>query len=441
MSIIYRVYGMGCSICSSERKISIPEKTILYYLKKFSKEEIIANYRSDTINNKELDILLPNRNIGVEYDGIFFHQNKKRDLEKDLLCKKIGITVVHIAESKSGNQVKDNYIYYDFTKQANLEWAINILLNRLMNTNKNYDVDIKRDRIEIYSLIDYYEKEQSLLKNYPNIAKEWNYEKNGKLRPEFVSYGSSKKVWWKCSKGHEYEAIIHSRTAGAGCPFCANQKVLKGYNDLESTYPNIAKEWNYEKNGKLRPKFVSYGSQKKVWWKCSEGHEWEATVYGRTIRGHNCLFCTGQKAIKGKNDLLTVNPELAKEWNYEKNGDLKPENFMPNSHKKVWWKCSKGHEYEAIIGDRNIGNGCPFCANQKLLVGYNDLMTKNPELAKEWNYEKNGNLKPSDFFPNTNKKVWWKCPYCNCEWQLAIVDMTKRKYKCSKCKIKDDKEH
>jgi len=505
MSPINRVYGMGCSTCSSERKISVPEKTVLYYLKKFLQEEIISNYRSDTIKNKELDIFLPNRNIGIEYDGIFFHQNRKRDAEKDLICEKTGIIVLHVAESKEGNQVKDNYIYYDFSKQINLEWAINILLNKLMNNNKNYDIDIKRDRIEIYNLIDYYEKEQSLLNNYPDIAKEWNYEKNGKLKPEFVPYGSEKKVWWKCSKGHEYESVIHSRTAGSGCPICAGQKVLKGYNDLETFYPEIAKEWNYEKNYNLKPDEITFGSNKKVWWKCLTcNNEWQTSVHERTIRKHNCPYCAGQKAIVGKNDLLTINPKLVKEWNYEKNGDLKPENFMPNSHKKIWWICEKNHEWKASIGVRNTGNGCPYCSNSKLLEGYNDLLTKNPKLAKEWNYEKNGDLKPNNFFPNSHrkvwwkckegheyeanildrnqgggcpicsgkqivkgyndlatyypeltkywnyeknkyltpqtigkmsgKKVWWKCPHCKCEWQLRVADMTKKKYKCSNCK-------
>ena len=505
MSPINRVYGMGCSTCSSERKISVPEKTVLYYLKKFLHEEIISNYRSNTIENKELDIFLPNKNIGIEYDGTFFHKDKKRDFDKDLICEKIGIKVLHIAESKNGNGVKGNYIYYDFTKQANLEWAINNLLNILLKTSKNYDIDIKRDRIEIYNLIDYYEKEQSLLNNYPYLAKEWNYEKNGKLKPEFVPYGSEKKVWWICPKGHEYESVIHSRTAGSGCPYCAGQKTLKGFNDLATIYPLVAKEWDYEKNGNLKPDEITIGSNRKIWWVCSRGHKWQTTVHERTIRKHNCPYCAGQKAIIGYNDLMTKNPKLAKEWNYKKNGDLNPSNFMTGSNKKVWWICPNGHEYEAVISERNNrGTGCPYCAGQKLLVGYNDLMTKNPKLAKEWNYEKNGNLTPKDFFPNahkkvwwicpkgheyeayildrnrgtgcticsgkqiikgyndlttlspvtakywnyekngnlrpenisvkSSKKVWWKCSNCNYEWQLTIASMTKRKCKCANCK-------
>ncbi len=509
MSPLDRIYGMGCSVCSSERKISVPEKTVLFYLKKFLSEKIESNFRSKLILNKEIDIFIPNKKIGIEYDGIYFHKDKKRDKMKDLICEQQDIKLYHIAESKSENIVNDNYIFYDVRKETNLEWAINILLNIILNTKCNYDINIKRDRIKIYNLIDFYEKEQSLLNNYPEIAKEWNYEKNGKLKPEFVPYGSEKKVWWKCKEGHEYEAIIYSRTktTGGGCPYCAGQKVLSGYNDLKTLYPEIAKEWNYEKNGDLKPDNITIGSNKKVWWICSKGHEWQIQVHQRTLYQHNCPYCAGQKAIVGKNDLLTKNPKLAAEWNYEKNGDLKPENFMPNSHKKIWWICEKNHEWEASIDDRNTGNGCPYCSNSKLLEGYNDLLTKNPKLAAEWNYEKNGDLKPNNFFPNSHrkvwwicskgheyeayiidknngsgcpicsnkiivkgindlatlnpdivqfwnydknckltpnnvgsgsgKKVWWKCPSCNYEWQLRIVDMVNKKYKCIRCKIEN----
>ena len=56
---------------------------------------------------------------------------------------------------------------------------------------------------------------------------------------------------------------------------------------------------------------------------------------------------------------------MAKEWNWEKNDKLKPENFTENSHKKVWWKCNKGHEWQAPISNRNKGVGCPICNSER----------------------------------------------------------------------------
>ena len=124
--------------------------------------------------------------------------------------------------------------------------------------------------------------------------------------------------------------------------------------------PEIAKEWNYERNGNLKPEHFAANSNKKVWWKCSKGHEWQAIIASRN-NWHGCPYCSGQKVLKGYNDLQTVNPALANEWNYEKNNGLTPEDVMPNSRKKVWWKCNQGHEWQTKIANRNNGNGCPEC--------------------------------------------------------------------------------
>ena len=141
-------------------------------------------------------------------------------------------------------------------------------------------------------------------------------------------------------------------------------KLIIGKNDLSTVNPALAKEWNYEKNGELKPEQFTANSNKKIWWKCSKGHEWQASIYSRN-NGNGCPTCAGQKVLQGETDLATVNPKLASEWNYEKNGDLAPKDFMANSHRKVWWKCSKGHEWQATINNRNKGNGCPHCRGRK----------------------------------------------------------------------------
>ena len=101
-----------------------------------------------------------------------------------------------------------------------------------------------------------------------------------------------------------------------------------------------------------------------------------------------CPYCSDNKVLTGYNDLQTVNPALAKEWNYEKNNGLTPAEISPNSGKKVWWKCDKGHEWQATINSRNSGCKCPYCSGKLVIKGENDLQTVNPTLAKEWNYEK-----------------------------------------------------
>ena len=252
----------------------------------------------------------------------------------------------------------------------------------------------------------------------PILAKEWNYERNNNLIPENFTASSGQKVWWRCYEGHEWQATIANRNNGRNCPYCSGQIVLESYNDLRTINPDLAKEWNYEKNGSLKPENFTASSGQKVWWRCIKGHEWQAAIVNRN-RGKGCPYCASKKVAKGDNDLLTLNPTLASEWNYEKNGVLKPEYFTRNSNKKVWWMCSKGHEWQAAIGDRSQGHTCPYCAGKKVLKGYNDLQTVNPALAEEWNYEKNEGLTPTDVMPYSNIKVWWKCRKGH-EWRAAI---------------------
>ena len=202
----------------------------------------------------------------------------------------------------------------------------------------------------------------NLLKDNKELMKEYNYEKNQNLDLNKLTLGSDDKVWWICNKKHEWTATIGSRSRGSNCPYCSNQKVLKGYNDLETTNPQLAKEWNYEKNYPLKPSEVIAGTNKKFWWICEKGHEWEAISNARA-RGNSCPYCASRKLLIGYNDLATTNPELAKEWNYEKN-DFGPETVMEHSNKKVWWLCDKNHEWQATINSRSSGVNCSICSKE-----------------------------------------------------------------------------
>ncbi len=423
--------GTGCPICNSERHTSFPEYAIAFYLKKYGLE-VIHSYKEQ---GYELDIYIPSKRVAIEYDGYYWHKNKaQQDLDKNASCKKDGIKLYRIREDLP--KLNDSSIDYIVKQnQKDLPIILEKVLRKIIGIN--VDIDIERDYIAIENLREFTEKKFSLLYSKPEIAKEWNYEKNGSLKPEHFTTNSHKKVWWKCCNGHEWQATIDSRNNGNDCPFCSGQKVLSGYNDLQTVNPILAKEWNCEKNGSLKPEHFTANSHKKVWWKCCNGHEWQAIIASRS-KGNRCPYCSGRFVVKGKNDLQTVNPNLANEWNYEKNGGLTPMDVMPNSVKKAWWKCNQGHEWQAAISSRNKGNGCPYCSSRFAIKGENDLQTVNPNLANEWNYEKNNGLTPMDVLPNSGKKVWWKCTKGH-EWQAIISNRSKgsgcpicRKYKRGK---------
>ena len=274
--------------------------------------------------------------------------------------------------------------------------------------------------------------EKSLEEEFPEIAAQWDEERNGGIKPSEVSPGSVNKYWWKCSEGHEWLAKVAKRTReGTGCPYCAGKAVAPGFNDLASRFPKIASEWDEEKNG-IPASRVLPGS-KKAWWKCPEGHSYSAKINSRTLRGVGCPYCSGKKIVPGHNDLKTLFPAVAAEWNEEKNFPVKPSELAAYSNRKFWWKCSKGHEWQASVAMRTKkANGCPYCAGKAVLPGFNDLKTLEPKIAGQWHSELNGSLGPENVTPGSSMTVWWKCPEGH-EWKAPVKRRTVSAAGCPYC--------
>ena len=278
--------------------------------------------------------------------------------------------------------------------------------------------------------------ENDLATLMPEIAAEWDYEKNDGLTPEMVTTISNKRVGWKCKYGHEWSAVIHKRILkkGIGCPYCSGRRLIVGTNDLATLMPKVAAEWDYEKNDGLTPEMVAKSAHKKVWWKCKHGHKWQADVRNRTgENGAGCPYCSGRYAVIGENDLVTFKPEIVSEWNYERNNGLTPEMFAKYSNQKVWWRCKFGHEWRTQISNRTRKEtGCPYCSGRRLVIGENDLATLEPQIAAEWDHEKNRGMKPERFGRSSCKKVWWRCQQGH-EWRIMISKRTLVGAGCPEC--------
>ena len=202
---------------------------------------------------------------------------------------------------------------------------------------------------------------------YPGVAAEWS-EKNLPLTADRVLPHSKKKYWWKCEKGHEWQAYVITRTGtekrkGTGCPYCSSRKLLPGFNDLATVYPGLAAQWS-EKNLPLTPDQVigKGGANAKFWWKCPVcGGEYQRWVKGR-LSGLGCPYCSRNKAMAGMNDLATLYPEIAAEWDEEKNGNFRPEMAAERCRRHIWWRCSAGHSWNSYIKERTEeGRKCPVC--------------------------------------------------------------------------------
>ena len=231
-----------------------------------------------------------------------------------------------------------------------------------------------------------------LLTVYPQIAKEayqWN--------PSKYSYGSHKSMDWMCCKGHNWKARIYNRTIGKrGCPYCSGRRCNIGVNDVKTLYPAIANQ----ANGWNPSAYAAYSGQKKEW-KCEVGHVWTAAICQRTQKSSGCPYCVGRLPIIGETDLASMFPSIAKEasgWD--------PCTILPGSHKKLKWKCKKGHEWMCIVANRTTkGTNCTVCSQRTLVTGVNDLLSKFPDIAKEAN-----GWDPSKVRYGSDRKRQWLCP-------------------------------
>lgn len=200
----------------------------------------------------------------------------------------------------------------------------------------------------------------------PQVAQYWHPTKNRTLLPRDLMAGTKRKVWWQCEKGHEWQASVTSRVSGTGCPVCSGKMVIPGVNDLATYFPSIAEQWHSEKNESLTPDNVSPFSNRKVWWRCELGHEYQALIATRTNKNSSCPYCAGKKVLPGFNDLATLEPKIAAQWHPTLNGTLMPEMVTRGIRKKVWWQCSEGHVWKSLVYSRTGPGkcGCPVCAGR-----------------------------------------------------------------------------
>lgn len=429
-----RSKGNGCAKCSEERRVSFPEKAILYYLSNHV-EGVLANYREENLAPYELDIYIPKYKLAIEYDGVYGHSDENgvaRDKRKNKVCLINGISLIRIREFGCP-ETKDTSIDYMLGEKNDIADAVYYLLDYIKaeyDPTIIYDkdeVNITEDSGEIYSLIEFSEKENSIVHKAPEIAKMWHPTKNGRINPEYVSIGSLRKFWWLGDCGHEWSSSVQYEVSSGKCPYCTGKRVLLGFNDLASTNPSLSKEWDNEKNNGISPFTVTAGSGKKVWWKCSLNHSWKASIVSRN-RGNGCPICANRVAVEGFNDITTI-PELLNSWNFKRNDSISPTEISIGSQTKFWWKCPEcSFEWKASVAKRFSGSGCPECRKkvrsknmQKTLVETRGSLAEVcPELLDEWDYE-NNNISPTEIISGYTKKVSWKCRICNKQWSATVI--------------------
>lgn len=278
--------------------------------------------------------------------------------------------------------------------------------------------------------------ESNLTHTHPELCLEWDQEKNKPLRPEDITGGMHRKIWWRCRKNsdHSWEAMILNRTRGTRCPHCCNRAVNTS-NSLSATHPELTQQWHVELNT-VEPTGITAGHNKKAWWQCpvASDHVWQAPVVARTRRGDGCPFCRGLFA-SSTNNLAVRCPEIAAEFDEEANGHS-PTSVPFGSAKKVWWKCraKPEHRWQATVNNRTSkGHLCPYCAGKRADAS-TCLLAKHPDIAAEW--DDANDVGPDTVLPQSHKKVWWKCKKNpNHRWESTINNRVSLYSACPHCNI------
>ncbi|MDQ6797504.1 MAG: zinc-ribbon domain-containing protein, partial [Actinomycetota bacterium] len=177
---------------------------------------------------------------------------------------------------------------------------------------------------------------------------------------------------------------------------------------LSRASPRVASEWHPTRNGSLSPDGIAPASNRRVWWLCSHGHEWQATPNSRTTIGSGCSFCSGRRATDEVN-LAVCHPQIAAQCHPTRNGRFSPTEVRPRSHAVVWWLCAMGHEYKMSPDERVRGRGCGYCSG-RYATDLINLAAIHPDLAKEWHPTLNAGIVPSQVTPSSGRTAWWRCP-------------------------------
>ena len=237
--------------------------------------------------------------------------------------------------------------------------------------------------------------------------------------PTTVTFGSHKKVDWKCGLGHTYPMMIKNRVRGSKstCTVCSGQLVVPGDNDMATTHPKLARQLV-----DTDPTTVVAGTNHSLWWRCSLGHHWSALGSSR-VRGDGCPLCNNKRLHPGINDMATTHPSLARELVTD------PTTVFAGTGTRLLWQCSQGHRYRRSGNHRLLGSGCGYCARKRVIPGETDLATTDPALAAQL-----VGTDPTTILSGYPKKLRWRCDAGH-EWSASPNNRTSRGSGCPSCNI------
>lgn len=296
--IAHRSGGHSCSKCSLQ--VSRPEIRLFTEL-----QTVIRDVEWNTsVCGIKCDLFLPTQGVVIHYDGYRWHRDKNtKDQHKSKKLIRSGYYNIRVREWGLSKLFKNDVM---LKKNEDGLSLVKKVCGSLVKSGRFSPEDLSKLKAYVsgnglrndqtyQTMVSWLPKpppERDLLSTHPDLCEEWDYNKNGFITPEHVTFGSDKKVWWRCKEGHSWRVSVKARASSNQsnlCPYCS-RKIINYYNNLEKTHPEIFKEWDHELNNNLDLNMVASGTKTKVWWRCSEGHRWKESVSTRKF-GRGCPVC------------------------------------------------------------------------------------------------------------------------------------------------------
>lgn len=325
------------------------------------------------------DIVIADYRVVVEFDSARYHMNPtamRRDKRQTDALQRAGWIVIRVREQPLPRQTKNCVV-------VPIGAPIKVLAIRVLEQIRSlgfqpehadrYQADTKQWAATIADKFIHEWRTRNLVDTYPDVAKDWDYERNGDSLPEYTKPNSLEPVSWICNKGHSYRSSPASRTySGSGCPICARERMRtavitpangKSAGDLRSELLEI---WHPTLNGRLTLFDFKPTSRRKTWWKCPICHEpWQAQI---SQVGPTCKPCSykirayHRRLPEPGNSLADLRPDIACEWDGDRN-DLTSHEVGPGSDITVWWKCKRcQHSWLGSVRSRTSrSSGCRNC--------------------------------------------------------------------------------
>ena len=412
--------GSGCPNCNRRLRTSLPEQAVFYYIKKIYPEAY--NSYKEGFGQMELDVFIPERKIGIEYDGYQWHKDKNnKEKKKYYICKKEGIFLIRIREDNLSedelNEICDYYIHSDYEDTSHTLSSVNNCIERLFNYLEiPADINVDRDRFEIEELYSEKGRKNSVAEASPEIVKEWYQKENGSITPDMVNCGSNKIYSWKCSKcGYVWKATPYNRCKNkSNCPSCANRLRLSNDQFIEKVNnPNIIFLNEY------------YNNRSRMQCKCKKcGYEWETSA-ADLMSGKGCPKCAG--------NLKLTNEEFIKRLQNHNPNIICQEDYK-GIDTKILFKCKRcGYEWETSpynLFKSKPGKGCPNCSKTRKKTN-EDLISMLNTLHP--------NVVPLEDYIGANIKIRFKCKTCGHEWYTSphSLELMKKSNGCPLCRERE----